>query len=238
MGEFANTLGDLYDTYGPGQVYMSEDSDYYLYRRDMHSDAYEGEAYFEVNGNVPYSGICGIPEGVCNSELSAGRAMLGTATVMEVFTPDISYEELPDPPGFVQADYFGVTPHGALYEKVRLVPEMFGGGSDPGNLVTGTEYLDYHLAQCWDEIAEHVDGMDDGCGVCLRVTPVYSGVDRVCAGVLVEAESYGTDAVRMCRYYYNVQPGIRIDYSSGESRLEAEPVVVPTEEGADGDEEK
>ena len=234
MGEFANTLGELYDTYGPGQVYMSEDSDYYMYRRDMHSDAYEGDAYFEVNGNVPYSGICGIPEGIYNSELSSGRATLGTAVVTEVLGFDASREELPDPPGFVQADYQGVTPYGALYEKVQLVPGMFGGGSGLENLVTGTEYLSYNLRQCWAEIAGHVDDMDDGCGVCLRVTPVYSGVDSVCAGILVEAESYGTDAVRMCRYYYNVQPGVRIDYMSGESCLDAVPEIVQTEDDANG----
>ena len=54
--------------------------------------------------------------------------------------------------------------------------------------------------------------------VMYRVTPVFEGTDLVASGVQMEAESVGSDDIRFNVYVFNVQPGIEIDYTTGESR--------------------
>ncbi len=231
MSEIADSLGSLYDTYGPGQVLMSEDDAYYLYRRTMHHDAFKGEAYAELNNNVPFGGIDGIPNDVFNAETVLKRAGYGSVTVVSIKDPEVQPAGLLDPPGFEQGSYPGVTPQGSLYEKVQVIPDIFGGEWVLYNITTGTEYLKHNLDRCWDEVSEYMAGLSgENEGIYLRVTPVYSGTNDVCEGVLVEAESFGTSAVRFCRYYYNVQPGIRIDYLDGSNDLEAVPVPVEKKE--------
>jgi DNA-entry nuclease len=58
--------------------------------------------------------------------------------------------------------------------------------------------------------------------VAYRVTPVFEGNELVCRGVQLEAYSIEDNGEGICFnvYCYNVQPGIEIDYSTGESRLE------------------
>ena len=55
--------------------------------------------------------------------------------------------------------------------------------------------------------------------VLYRVTPVFEGSELVARGVLMEGLSMEDDEVRFCVYVYNCQPGIEIDYATGESRL-------------------
>ena len=53
-----------------------------------------------------------------------------------------------------------------------------------------------------------------------RVTPVYENDNLLASGVLIEAasvEDNGKD-FHICRWVYNVQDGIYIDYKTGENR--------------------
>ena len=58
--------------------------------------------------------------------------------------------------------------------------------------------------------------------VMYRVTPVFSGNDLVARGVLMEAFSVEDNGDGICFnvFCYNVQPGVEIDYRTGESALE------------------
>ncbi|MBQ9234698.1 MAG: hypothetical protein IJ167_11805, partial [Lachnospiraceae bacterium] len=60
-----------------------------------------------------------------------------------------------------------------------------------------------------------------GNHVMYRVTPIYKDGNSVATGVLMEACSVEDEGmgVYFNVFVYNVQPGIEIDYSSGESRL-------------------
>lgn len=60
---------------------------------------------------------------------------------------------------------------------------------------------------------------ETGNHVMYRVTPVFEGGNLVASGVLMEAESVEDqgEGVLFCVYVYNVQPGIAIDYATGES---------------------
>ena len=68
-------------------------------------------------------------------------------------------------------------------------------------------------------IADYVKETDNH--VLYRVTPVFDGDDLVASGVVMEAQSVedGGEGVSFNVYAYNVQPGVEIDYATGESAL-------------------
>ena len=63
---------------------------------------------------------------------------------------------------------------------------------------------------------------ETGNHVAYRITPIYVGNNLLASGVQMEAysvEDYGK-GISFCVFVYNVQPGIVIDYATGESSLE------------------
>jgi DNA-entry nuclease len=69
-------------------------------------------------------------------------------------------------------------------------------------------------------VADYIE--ETGLSVLYRVTPVYKGEELVARGVLIEARSVsdGGRELEFCVFVYNVQPGIVIDYLTGDSHLE------------------
>ena len=67
-------------------------------------------------------------------------------------------------------------------------------------------------------VVEYIDETDNH--VLYRVTPMFTGDNLLADGVLMEALSVedGGKGICFCVYCYNVQPGIEIDYSTGENR--------------------
>ena len=57
--------------------------------------------------------------------------------------------------------------------------------------------------------------------VLYRVTPIFEGKNLVASGVQMEAYSVEDNGEGICFnvYVYNVQPGIEIDYLTGDSKL-------------------
>lgn len=57
--------------------------------------------------------------------------------------------------------------------------------------------------------------------VLYRVTPIYEEENLVASGVTIEAESVEDKGASICFYVYiyNVQPGVIINYATGESKL-------------------
>lgn len=57
--------------------------------------------------------------------------------------------------------------------------------------------------------------------VLYRVTPIFEGNNLLANGVLMEGYSVEDKGagVSYCVFAYNVQPGIEIDYATGESKL-------------------
>ena len=53
--------------------------------------------------------------------------------------------------------------------------------------------------------------------VIYRVTPVFINNELICRGILLEAKSVEDNNLEFCVYCYNVQPGIIIDYTTGDS---------------------
>ena len=63
--------------------------------------------------------------------------------------------------------------------------------------------------------------------VLYRVTPVFEGDNLVAKGVQMEAKSVEDDGegIEFNVFVYNVQPGITIDYATGNSALSGEEIV-------------
>ena len=68
-------------------------------------------------------------------------------------------------------------------------------------------------------LAEYVE--ETGNHVMYRVTPHFEGTYLLASGVQMEAYSVEDDGKGVCFnvYVYNAQPGITIDYETGDSRL-------------------
>lgn len=111
-----------------------------------------------------------------------------------------------------------------LYNRCHLIGfQLSGENANPRNLITGTRFLNVEgMLPFENQVAEYV--RETGNHVLYRVTPVYEGDNLVAGGVQMEAKSVEDDGAGVCFniYAYNSQPGITIDYATGESRLSAE----------------
>lgn len=108
-----------------------------------------------------------------------------------------------------------------LYNRCHLIGyQLTGENANPQNLITGTRYFNVEGMLPFENlVADYVQ--ETGNHVLYRVTPVYEGDNLVAAGVEMEAlsvEDWG-GAVSYHVFVYNVQPGVVIDYATGESRL-------------------
>lgn len=63
----------------------------------------------------------------------------------------------------------------------------------------------------------------------MRVTPDFRDDELVARGVQIEALSVEDNGESLCLnvYCYNIQPGVIIDYATGESRLESDTETSP-----------
>lgn len=117
-----------------------------------------------------------------------------------------------------------------LYNRCHLIGyQLTAENANELNLITGTRYLNVQgMLPYENQVAEYV--RDTGNHVLYRVTPLYEGSDLVARGVEMEAWSVEDEGEGVCFhvYAYNVQPGVSIDYATGESWVEGEaPPVQP-----------
>ncbi len=121
-----------------------------------------------------------------------------------------------------------------LYNRCHLIGyQLAGENANEDNLITGTRYLNVEgMLPFEDQVADYVQETENH--VLYRVTPIYEGQNLLASGVVMEAESVedGGAGVCFCVYVYNVQPGVCIDYATGESWLETE--VQPETTAAPG----
>ena len=113
-----------------------------------------------------------------------------------------------------------------LYNRCHLIGfQLTGENANEENLITGTRYMNVDGMLSFENlVADYVKETDNH--VLYRVTPVFEGQNLVASGVQMEAWSVEDEGEGVCFnvYVYNVQPGITIDYATGESWQEgAEP---------------
>lgn len=108
-----------------------------------------------------------------------------------------------------------------LYNRCHLLGyQLTGENANEKNLITGTRYMNVEgMLPFENEVAEYVHETNNH--VLYRVTPIFEGNNLVADGVLMEAYSVEDSGkgVQFCVFVYNVQPGIEIDYKTGDSML-------------------
>ena len=107
-----------------------------------------------------------------------------------------------------------------LYNRCHLIGfQLAGENANKRNLITGTRYLNIEGMLPFENlVADYVKETENH--VLYRVTPIFEGDNLVAHGVLMEGYSVEDEGegVCFCVYAYNAQPGITIDYATGESR--------------------
>ncbi len=108
-----------------------------------------------------------------------------------------------------------------LYNRCHLIAyQLSGENANEKNLITGTRYMNVTgMLPFEEQVGDYVRETDNH--VMYRVTPVYDGDDLVARGVEMEGYSVEDEGAGVCFhvFVYNVQPGIGIDYATGDSWL-------------------
>lgn len=120
-----------------------------------------------------------------------------------------------------------------LYNRCHLIGyQLAGENANEKNLITGTRYLNVTgMLKFEDQVADYVKATDHH--VLYRVTPVFEGDNLVATGVEMEAYSVEDkgEGVSFHVFVYNIQPGIVIDYATGESWPDDSKTTENTEKG-------
>ena len=121
-----------------------------------------------------------------------------------------------------------------LYNRCHLLGyQLTAENANEENLITGTRYMNVEgMLPFENEVADYVRRTENH--VLYRVTPIFEGTDLVASGVQMEAESVedGGAGVRFNVYVYNAQPGVTIDYATGESCLAGEEPASSAQQSA------
>lgn len=130
--------------------------------------------------------------------------------------------------------YEGLIDGNYLYNRCHLLMYALSGlNAEERNLITGTRFLNIEGMLPFEN--KYLEYVSEGNELLYRVTPIFYEEELVCRGVLLEAFSCSDDSIRDMIYCYNVQPGIVIDYATGESAVDeavAESIVHPSEQAA------
>lgn len=108
-----------------------------------------------------------------------------------------------------------------LYNRCHLIGwQLSGENANEKNLITGTRYMNTEgMLPFENMVADYIKETNNH--VLYRVTPIFEGNNLVASGVQIEAYSVEDNGEGICFnvYCYNNQPGVIIDYATGDSRL-------------------
>ena len=189
--------------------------------------AYSGTPYTEINDNHPYFTEADITtESFENySELdSLGRCGVAYANIGQNLMPTEPRGEIGSvkPTGWHLVKYDNVDGK-YLYNRCHLIAYMLAAeNANPLNLITGTRYLNTQgMLPFETQVCDYVK--NTGNHVLYRVTPIFEGDNLLANGVLMEAYSVEDSGagIQFCIFAYNVQPGIGIDYATGDNWAES-----------------
>lgn len=189
---------------------------------------YAGSPYVELHGNEPYftEGELTTNSFELYSDLDAlGRCGTAYACIGQDLMPNEPRGEIGmiKPSGWHTVRYDTVIEDKYLYNRCHLIGyQLTGENANKKNLITGTRSFNLDgMLPFENMVYQYIVEM--GRHVLYRVTPVYEGDNLVASGVVMEALSEEDEGmgIKFCVFCYNVQPGIGIDYATGESWLES-----------------
>lgn len=161
-------------------------------------------------------------EGRCG----AAFGLIGPETVSNAERGDISQVH---PSGWVQHRYSFVD-NEMLYNRSHLIAhQLCGEDANERNLITGTRTMNAVGMAYYEELVGNYVRRTNN-HVLYRVTPIFAANDLVARGVQMEAESVedGGRAIRFNVFVYNVEPGVKIDYVTGDNWESSEVPAMKT----------
>ena len=200
--------------------------------------AYNGEPYVAINGNTPYFtdddltttsfetysplddlGRCGVTYACVGQDIMPTEERGSIGQVKPTGWHTVKYD-------CVDGKY--------LYNRCHLIGyQLTGENANEENLITGTRYLNIEgMLPFENMVADYVQETNNH--VLYRVTPIFEGENLLASGVLMEGYSVEDEGAEICFcvYAYNVQPGVTINYATGDSALDgatstSEPMAPP-----------
>lgn len=186
---------------------------------------FSGTAWTSVNNNQPNFNtteltISGYEK--YSSLDSLGRCGVALASCGKEIMPSADEERKSissiKPTGWIQKSYSGIS-GGYLWNRCHLIGwQLSAENANRENLITGTRYMNINgMLPFENMVADYIK--ETGNHVAYRITPIFEGRNLVCSGVQMEAYSIEDDGDGICFnvYCYNVQPGITINYATGDS---------------------
>ena len=189
---------------------------------------YDGEPYVIINDNIPdfsEEDFTTTPFEIYSDLDVLGRCGVAYANICEDLMPTEKRQSIQEvhPTGWKNKKY-DIVDQESLYNRCHLIGfQLAGENANEKNLITGTRYMNVEgMLPFENEVADYVHQTDGH--VLYRVTPIFDGLNLVASGVEMEAESVEDqgEGVRFHVYVYNVQPGIEIDYRTGENKEAAD----------------
>lgn len=188
---------------------------------------YSGEPYVVINENQP-----NFAEKDMTSESFETYSELDTLGRCQVAYANVGQDLMPTekrgnisqvkPTGWHTVKY-DIVEGKHLYNRCHLIGyQLTAENANEKNLVTGTRYMNVDGMLPFENlVADYVK--ETNSHVLYRVTPIFEGNDLVVKGVQMEGYSVEDKGESVCFnvFVYNVQPGISIDYATGESELDS-----------------
>ncbi len=186
--------------------------------------AFSGTSYAVVNGNIPEfseEDLTTVSYETYSAQDSLGRCGPAVASIGTDLMPTEERGSIGQvkPSGWHTVKYDFVDGK-YLYNRCHLIGyQLTAENANTRNLITGTRYLNTEgMLPFENMVADYIK--ETGNHVLYRVTPVFEGENLVASGVQMEAESVEDrgEGILFNVYCYNVQPGVQIDYASGDSQ--------------------
>lgn len=187
--------------------------------------AYNGTPYIAINDNVPFFSDSDLSTTSFETygELdSYGRCSVAFANIGIDLMPTEDRGSIGQvkPSGWHTIKYDCVDGK-YLYNRCHLIGyQLTAENANTKNLITGTRYLNVDgMLPFENMVADYIKETNNH--VLYRVTPVFEEDNLVANGVQIEAKSVedNGEGILFNVYCYNVQPGITIDYTTGDSSL-------------------
>lgn len=186
---------------------------------------YTDSPYIEINNNIPdFKGeYFEIEAFETYSELDdLGRcgvafAKLGTETMPTDDDKRTNIEHIT--PTAWHDDEVKTLNNNNLYNRCHLIAYSLSNENDnENNIITGTRYFNISgMSPFENQVRKYIKN-NPNKHVLYRVTPIFEDDNLLASGVQIEAMSVEDNGKKLCFnvYVYNVQPGVEIDYSTGD----------------------
>ncbi len=191
------TIGEIPEYSGAPYVLVNGGEPGFL-AEDLTTDSYE---YYS---DLDELGRCGMTMACIGQDLMPTEPRGSISSVKPTGWVNNPYE-------FVDGEY--------LYNRCHLIGfQLTGENANRENLITGTRYLNVQgMLPFENQVADYIK--ETGNHVLYRVIPIFEGDNLLASGVTMEAWSVEDEGESICFfvYCYNVQPGVVIDYETGEN---------------------